>query len=370
MAYIHETPDWPHFRWNADAFEAALADVHVARGRLHGRLDALGLRGATDDHGAANVEADAIASAAIEGERLDPAEVRSSVARRLGLDTAGLPAPSRTVDGFVATLIDATRHANAPLDTERLHRWHHDLFPEGTHTIDAAHIGRWRPEAGDPMRVVSGPIGRERVHFVAPSASRIASEMHAFLAWFEGGAPPRDAVVRSGVAHLWFLTIHPYEDGNGRLARAIADLTIARGDARTDRAFSLSAQVAADRRAYYLALERQQSASLDITPWLSWWVACVGRAVAAAMTSLNNTVARAAAWAHLDRLGLNDRQRRVISRVLDGFQGNLTTAKYAAMARCSTDTALRDLQGLVAAGVVTPTGGRGRAAAYRITEPN
>lgn len=366
MAFIHEIPDWPRFRWNADGFEASLADVHVSRGRLHGRLDALGLRGTTGDRDAANVEADAIASSAIEGERLNPVDVRSSVARRLGLDTAGLPTPSRMVDGFVATLLDATHHAAEPLTAPRLHRWHAALFPEGAAGLDPAHVGKWRPALGDPMRVVSGPVGRERVHFVAPGAARVEAEMRAFLSWFEDDGPPRDAVVRSGVAHLWFLTIHPYEDGNGRLARAIADLTIARGDARTDRAFSLSAQISADRRAYYLALERQQSATLDITPWLSWWVACVGRAVAAAMTSLNDTIARAAAWARLETLGLNDRQRRVIGRVLDGFQGNLTTAKYAAMAHCSTDTALRDLQGLVAAGVVTTTGGRGRAAAYRL----
>lgn len=365
MAYIHEIPDWPRFRWDAGALEASLAAVHLARGRLYGRLDALGLGGG---HGrdAATLEADVIASAAIEGERLDRADVRSSVARRLGLDAAGLPVPTRAVDGFVEILLDATRHAGQPLTAARLHRWHASLFPDGTTGIDPSLIGRWRPEAGDPMRVVSGAVGRERVHFVAPAAARVGDGMRDFLKWFEGEEPPRDAILRSGVAHLWFLTVHPYEDGNGRLARAVADLAIARGDGRTDRAFSLSAQVAADRRDYYLALERQQSATLDVTSWLSWWVACVGRAVARALASFDATLARAAAWDRLAALGLNDRQRRVIGRLLDGFEGNLTTAKYAAMAHCSTDTALRDLQGLVASGVLAPTGGRGRAAAYRM----
>ena len=367
MAYIHELPGWPRFRWDTSALEANLAEVHRAYGRLFGRIDALGPR-TRDERSIDAYEADVVSSAAIEGDHLDRREVRSSLAGRLGYETAGLPVPSREVDGFVEILLDATRNAGLILSTNRLHGWHRQLFPAGRSGLDAVTAGDWRPPGSDPMRVVSGAIGRERIHFEAPEASRVPAEMDAFLEWVESPASlPRDPVLRAAVAHLWFLTIHAYEDGNGRIGRAVADLILARGDTRPGRAFSLSLQIASDRREYYRSLERQQSGTLDITSWIIWFVGCVSSAVARASATLEGVLERTAAWDSLAGSDLNARQRKVIGRLLEGFEGNLTTSKYAAMAQCSTDTALRDIQGLVSAGILAVNGGRGRSTGYRLS---
>lgn len=367
MTYIHELPGWPRFRWDASALEANLADVHRAYGRLLGRIDALGPR-TRDEQSIDAYEADVVSSAAIEGDHLDRREVRSSLAGRLGYETAGLSVPSREVDGFVEILVDATRNAGLILSTGRLHGWHRKLFPGGKSGLDSVTTVDWRPPGSDPMRVVSGAIGRERIHFEAPAASRVPAEMDAFLEWVESqGSLPRDPVLRAAVAHLWFLTIHPYEDGNGRIGRAIADLILARGDTRPGRAFSLSLQIASDRREYYRSLERQESATLDITPWIVWFVGCMTRAIARASAALDGVLERTAAWDSLAGADLNARQRKVIGRLLEGFEGNLTTAKYAAIAHCSPDTALRDIQSLVSAGILAGTGARGRGTGYRLT---
>ncbi len=367
MAYIHELAGWSQFRWDTSVLEANLADVHRAYGRLLGRIDVLGYR-TRDEHSIDAYEADVISSAAIEGDHLDRLEVRSSLAGRLGYETAGLPVPSREVDGFVGILLDATRNAGLSLSTGRLHGWYQQLFPAGRSGLDVVTTGDWRPPGSDPMRVVSGAIGRERIHFKAPAASRVPSEMDAFLEWIESPASlPRDPVLRAAVAHLWFITIHPYEDGNGGIGRAIADLVLARGDARPGRAFSLSLQIASDRREYYRSLERQQSGTLDLTPWIIWFVGCMTHAIARASATLDGVLERTAAWDSLAGADLNARQRKVIGQLLGVFEGNLTTAKYAALAQCSPDTALRDIQGLVGAGIVGMNGGRGRSTGYRLT---
>lgn len=364
--YIHQQPDWPSLRWDADALAVLLAETRHAQGRLLGRMDGLGLRlrGEAD---LAVMTDEVVKSSAIEGEVLDIRQVRSSLARRLGLDVVGIVPSPRAVDGIVEMMLDATRNSGQPLTSERLFGWHAALFPTGRSGMRRITVGAWRPADAGPMQVVSGPIGRERVHFEAPDAGRLAGEIVSFLEWFN--APlPMDPVVKAGVAHFRFVTIHPFEDGNGRIARAIADMALARADGRPERFYSMSAQIEAERRTYYQVLETSQRDGLDVTPWLRWFLECLGRALVRAEETLASVLRKAHVWQRIGTGPVNERQRKVINRLLDGFEGQLTSSKYAKLTACSTDTALRDIQALVAQGVLARNEGGGRSVSYRISE--
>lgn len=362
--YIHQHDGWPAFAWDADALATRLAAVRHKQGRLLGSMEALGF----DLRSEANLTSltrEVVGSSAIEGEMLDKSEVRSSIARRLGLGTAGLPTPGRDVEGVVEMMLDATRSFEAPLTAERLFAWHASLFPTGRSGMRPIVVGAWRPREGGPMRVVSGPFGRERVHFEAPSAERVDLEMGRFVDWFnkKDGVDP---VLRAGVAHLRFVTIHPFEDGNGRIARAIADMMLARADGTPDRFYSMSARIEAERKDYYLELESAQRGDLNITRWLDWFLGCLDRALDGAEQTLASVLYKARLWRHINGGPVNERQRRVVNRMLDDFQGFLTTSKYARIAKCSTDTALRDIRELLERDVLLRNPARGRSTSYRL----
>ena len=310
--------------------------------------------------------AEVVKSSAIEGEVLDVQEVRSSLARRLGIDVGGTGPVSRAVDGVVEMMLDATRKYEESLSEERLFGWHAALFPTARSGMIA--VGRWRSSEAGPMQVVSGPLGRERVHFEAPVAERIESEMKAFLAWFNA-EPDTDPVIKAALAHFWFITIHPLEDGNGRIARAIAEMALARSDGAAERFYSMSAQIEADRREYYEVLEHSQKGSLDVTKWLTWFVECLGRSIDRAQETLSAVLRKARVWQQVGTTPLNERQRQILNRLLDGFEGNLTTSKYAKLAHCSTDTALRDIRELLEVRLLLQNPGRGRSVSYRLAEP-
>jgi Fic family protein len=309
-----------------------------------------------------------VKSSAIEGKALEPDEVRSSIGRKLGLDVAGLPAAGRDVEGIVAMMLDATREFEAPLTKTRLFDWHASLFPTGRSGMTRITVGGWRTEESDPMQVRSGPSGRETVHFEAPAASRLESEMARFLKWFNGRAGS-DEILRAGIAHLWFVTIHPFEDGNGRMARAIADMALARADGTPNRFYSMSSQIEAERKAYYLELESAQRGDVDITRWLAWFLDCLGRALDLAENALAAVLHKARLWQRINLRPVNDRQRTVINRLLNDFEGFLSTSKYAKLAKCSADTALRDIRELLERGILVQNPGGGRSTSYRLADP-
>jgi Fic family protein len=365
--YLYQQPTWPHFTWQPAQLEAQLGAVRHQQGRVLGHMQALGFSAQAEAtwH---TLTLDVLKSSEIEGEVLPPEQVRSSLARRLGLPEAGLAPAERRVEGVVEMLLDATQGFAAPLTEERLFGWQAALFPTGRSGLQRIAVGQWRTGARGPMQVVSGPVGRERVHFEAPEASKVPAEMAAFLAWVNAPDAGLDPVLRAGVAHLWFVTIHPFEDGNGRLARALTDLLLARADATAQRFYSLSAQLRLERPAYYAHLEAAQKGPLDITGWLVWFLGCLGRALAATELTLAQVLAKARYWERHAALPLNARQRLLLNRLLDGFVGKLTSAKWAAIAKCSPDTALRDIQALLAQGVLVKEAAGGRSTSYRLAE--
>lgn len=366
MPYIHELPAWPRFTWDSAALVGPLAAVRHDQGRLLGRMGSLGFA-LRDEASLSALTADVVKSSAIEGESLDPAEVRSSIARRLGLEAAGLARASRAVEGIVEMMLDATQNFASPLTGERLFAWHASLFPTGRSGMQPIAVGRWRSEEAGLMDVVSGPIGKERVHFRAPVAERLPDEMSHFLEWFNASGS-LDPVLKAGLAHLWFVTIHPFEDGNGRLARAIGDLALARADGAPQRFYSLSAQIESQRKEYYAELERTQRGGLDITAWFVWFLECLAAAIAQSEERLSGVLRKGRLWDGLRETHVNDRQRLVLNRMLEDWEGFLTTSKYARLAKCSTDTALRDIQELVRLGALAPNPGKGRGASYRVAD--
>lgn len=312
---------------------------------------------------------DVIQSSEIEGENLDAAQVRSSIARRLGMEIGGLVATDRHVEGVVEMMLDATRRYDSPLDEQRLFAWHAALFPTGRSGMNKITVGAWRDDRTGPMQVTSGPVGREHVHFEAVPASRLGAEMPLFLAWFNA-KPEIDEVLKAALAHLWFVTVHPFEDGNGRIARAIADMALARSENSPQRFYSMSTQIRQERSAYYEILERTQSSSLEVTPWMEWFVNCLGRAIDGAQSMLAGVLAKARLWDRLQGVTLSSRQTSVLNRLLDGLEGKLTTSKYARLSRCSQDTALRDIQQLVERGVLIRGTEGGRSTSYSLaSEP-
>lgn len=366
MIFIHEWPEWPTFTWKADALASTLAAVRHKQGLLLGRMSSLGFE-LRAEASLTVLTSDVVKSSAIEGETLNPDEVRSSLARRLGLDAAGLPDASRHVEGVVEMMLDATQHFAHPLSGERLFGWHAALFPTGHSGLRRITVGAWRPQEAGPMQVVSGPIGRERVHYEAPRAELLEREMSEFLDWFN--APPSvDPVLKAAIAHFWFVTIHPFEDGNGRIARAIADMALARADGIQERFYSMSSQIEAERKDYYLRLESAQRSDLDITLWLEWFLGCLDRAIDEAEVTLSAVLYKAELWKRINLDPVNERQRSIINRMLDGFKGHMTTSKYAKLAKCSTDTALRDIRELVDRGILVQNPGGGRSTSYRLAE--
>lgn len=365
--WIHEHQNWPDFTWDAKVLASKLADIRYAQGRLLGRMEGLGFE-LKRETSLSMLTNDVVKSSAIEGENLNPEEVRSSIARRLGIDIAGLIPASRDVEGIVEMMLNATQQFSMPLTKDRLFDWHAALFPTGRSGIHKITVGGWRTIEAGPMQVVSGPVGKEEVHFEAPTAERLEKEMEAFFKWFSNDNDI-DLVVKAGIAHLWFVTIHPFADGNGRIARAISDMALARADGTQDRFYSLSSQIESEKKQYYNQLEAQQRASPDITQWLSWFLDCLRRAFSSTETILGNALFKAQLWDVINQKSVNDRQRLILNRMLeDGFEGFINTSKYAKLAKCSNDTALRDIQELKERGVFIQNPGGGRSTSYRLPD--
>lgn len=365
--YIHERKDWPEFHWNQAALTKRLAEVRHAQGRLLGRMEALGFS-LREEATLQTLTQDVVKTSEIEGEKLDAGQVRSSLARRMGLDIGALPPIDRNVEGIVEVMLDATRQHDESLTTERLFDWHAALFPTGRTGMRRITVGGWRTEKSGPMQVVSGPIGREKVHYEAPEADRLKKEMACFLKWCNA-APTVDPVIQSALAHFWFVTIHPFEDGNGRIARAIADLMLARSEKTGQRFYSMSAQIQRERKAYYDVLERCQKGTLDITEWIEWFLNCLQHAIAASEQTLEAVLVKAGFWKTHGGSAINERQRKVINRLLDGFEGKLTSSKWAKLTKCSQDTALRDINELVSRKVLVKDEAGGRSTGYTLRLP-
>jgi len=361
-SYIHNRPDWPRFHWNRESLAERLAVVHHEQGRLRGRMEALGFK-LRQEAILKTLTEDVVKSSEIEGEQLDAEQVRSSIARRLGMDIGGLKSVDGNVEGVVEMMLNATGHYEQPLTVERLFGWHGSLFPTGRSGMRRIRVGAWRDDSSGPMQVVSGPVGRERVHFEAPAAGRLEREMQVFLDWFNEKTES-DWVMKAGLAHLWFVTIHPFDDGNGRIARAIADMALARSEQSAQRFYSMSAQIRQEYATYYDILENTQKGEMDITPWMDWFLGCLGRAIDGAQAILAAVLSKARFWEIFADFPLNERQRLVLNRLLDGFEGKLTTSKWARLAKCSHDTALRDISALVERGILVRNPGGGRSTSY------
>jgi Fic family protein len=364
--YLWQAEDWPTWSYDLTALAGPLASVSHAQGMLMGRLADVGMALREQSNLAALTE-DVVKSSEIEGEHLDVQSVRSSIARRLGVDIGALAPVDRHVEGVVAMMIDATANAAATVTRERLFGWHAALFPTGYSGMNRIRTGDWRDDTGGPMQVVSGPIGRQRVHYEAPPADRLEAEMAHFLHWVNG-ASGEPAIIKAGIGHLWFVTLHPFDDGNGRIARALGDLLLARADGHQRRFYSLSAQIQRDRKAYYAILERTQKGRGDVTGWLGWFLDTLHRALGQAHLSLDAVLAKARFWQRLAGIPLNARQVDLLNRLIDGFDGKLTTSKWAAMAKCSPDTALRDITELLDHGILRKSAAGGRSTGYEVQQ--
>lgn len=393
-AYIWQADEWPNWRYDLAALAVPLAEVSRAQGLLLGRLADVGMA-LRDQASLSALTEDVVKTSEIEGEQLDVASVRSSIARRLGVDIGALAPVDRHVEGVVEMVLDATANCHAPVSRERLFGWHAALFPTGYSGLSKIIVGAWRDDASGPMQVVSGPLGRQRVHFEAPPADRLETETARFLDWLNGqtGEPP---LIKAGLAHLWFVTLHPFDDGNGRIARAVGDLLLARTDGSRNltnpgrfrpppegarpglgrpgagpwRFYSLSAQIQRERKAYYDILERTQKGTLAVNDWLAWFLDALRRAVDQAQHTLDAVLAKARFWQRFAGTPMNKRQVKLVNRMLDGFEGRLTTSKWAAIAKCSPDTALRDINELLAHGVLRKAAGGGRSTHYELNEPS
>ena len=362
--YIWELPDWPHFRWDAGRLAQPLAAAHLKQGRLLGQLERLGFALQVEAELQATTE-EAVKNAEIEGEILNRDSVRSSIARRLGVPDAAIGPVDQRAEGIVGMTLDATRNCAALLTRERLFAWQAALFPTGRSGLHAIKIGAWRDDAHGPMQVVSGPVGLEKVHYQAPPAERIEAEMQAFIGWFNQ-PPPIDGILHAAIAHLWFVTIHPFEDGNGRIARVIADMSLARSENSPQRFYSLSGQICRDRSSYYGSLERTQKGDLDITARLLWFVECFYKTIDEAERACASVLFKAEFWNRHALIPFNERQITVLNRFLDGFEGKLTARKWAMIARCSMATAQRDIKELIDRGVLTRNEGGSKNTSYSV----
>ena len=362
--FVWEQSDWPYWHFDASVLSTALAHVRHSQGRLLGRMEGLGF--ALRDQATLQVlTEDVLKTSEIEGQQLNHDAVRSSIARRLGVDIGALAPADRHVDGVVEMVLDATGGFANPLTRERLFGWHAALFPTGYGGLTQIRIGAWRDNAAGPMQVVSGPVGRQKVHYEAPPAARLEAEMKGFLSWFNS-EQNIDPALKAGLAHLWFVTIHPFDDGNGRIARAIGDMSLARSEKSAQRFYSLSAQIQRERKEYYDLLEQTRKGVLDATEWLTWFLACLGRAIDGADSILGRVIAKARFWERCAGLSLNERQIKLINRLLDEFEGKLTSSKWATIAKCSPDSALRDINDLIERGVLKKAEAGGRSTSYEL----
>ena len=364
--YIHELENWPHLRWDHSKLAQKLAAVRNRQGRLTGRMEELGVKLRSE----ANLEAlteEVTRSSEIEGEILNRDQVRSSIARRLGVDIGALTPSERNVEGIVEMVLDATQKYNDALTSKRLFGWHAALFPTGYSGMNKITVGAWRTDETGAMQVVSGPIGRERVHYEAPKAAALSNEMKAFVDWFNG-SQDIDPVIKAAIAHLWFVTIHPFENGNGRIARAVADMALARSEKSSQRFYSMSAQIRQERSAYYDILEATQKGDLDISEWLEWFLDCLDRAFDRAETILASVLRKARFWTMHASTTFNDRQRAMVDRLFDGFEGKLTSSKWAQLTKCSQDTALRDIDDLIVKRILAKEAAGGRSTSYLLVD--
>jgi Fic family protein len=370
MHYVHQLPKWPHFQWDYERLMPAIGKARHQQGLLLGGMLNLGFQFRQQTN-LENLAAEVIKSSAIEGTQFDPASVRSSIARHMGLPAEKESSSSRDVEGAVEMTLDATQQYGQPLTKDRLLGWQASLFPAGRSGIKRIAVGKWRTPDMDPMQVVSGPVDRDRirrkhVHFEAPAADRLPGEVDAFLKWFET-EDGTDAVLRAAIAHFWFVTIHPFEDGNGRVSRAIADMALARSERSAMRFYSMSAQIENEKKEYYRILETTQKGMLDITGWLEWFVGCFERSIIGAGGTLKRITAKAARWEQLNEMvEPNERQRKVLNALLDNGEDELSTSKYAKLAGASLDTALRDITQLIEAGVLESGASGGRSKKYRM----
>ncbi|HRY31798.1 MAG TPA: Fic family protein [Bacteroidales bacterium] len=361
-AYIHQIDQWPNFIWRLDEFVSLLSEVRNSQGRIMGRMESLGF----DLRNEATLETltlDVLKSTEIEGEYLNPVQVRSSIARRLGIDIAGSVESDRNVDGIVEMMLDATLHCFNPLTAERLFNWHAALFPTGRSGMNRITVGNWRNDPTGPMQVVSGAIGKEKVHFQAPDSTILESEMRRFLDWFNANIE-LDLVLKAAVAHLWFITVHPFEDGNGRIARALTDMLLAQSDRSTQRFYSMSAQIRVERKNYYEILERTQKGNLDITDWIIWFLRCLINALKSTDSILSRVLYKADFWNRHAKTALNDRQKKLLNKILDGFEGKLTSSKWAKISKCSKDAAIRDINDLIKKDILKKEEAGGRSTNY------
>jgi Fic family protein len=362
--YIWEQKNWPDLTWNTGRLATLLGQVSRDQGRLLGRMQGLGFELRREAQLSTLTE-DVVRSSEIEGEKLDSDQVRSSIARRLGMEVGGLVPTDRDVEGVVEMLLDATTNYMQPLTAHRLFDWHAALFPTGRSGLHKITVGNWRNDSGGPMQVVSGPIGRQKVHYEAPPAARVSKEMKRFLSWFQAPGDS-DPLFVAGLAHLWFVTIHPFDDGNGRIARAIADMALARSEGSTQRFYSMSAQIRRERSDYYIMLERTQKDGLDVTSWQEWFLSCLHRAIEGSQDTLNAVLTKARFWERFAQQSLNARQVKVLNRLLDDFEGKLTTSKWAKLTKSSQDTAYRDILDLVERGALRKDPGGGRSTSYSL----
>ncbi|MEI6090904.1 MAG: Fic family protein [bacterium] len=362
--YIYEHTEWPKFTWDNNTILPLLATVRNLQGKLIGKMENLGFD-LTNESNLETLTLDVVKSSEIEGESLDSEQVRSSIARRLGLDIPGLIESDRNVEGMVDMMMEAVQNYTKPLSAERLFDWHSALFPTGKSGMYRISVGDWRNDATGPMQVISGPIGKETVHFQAPDARLIPQQMEAFINWFNTN-DDLEPVIKAGLAHLWFVTIHPFDDGNGRIARALTDMLLARSDGSQQRFYSLSAQIRLERKGYYEILESVQNGDLDITKWLLWFLNCLLNAINSSDNILAKIFEKAQFWKQHSLTEINQRQRAIINKLLNGFEGNLTTSKWAKIAKCSQDTALRDIQDLISKNILRKTLAGGRSTNYEL----
>lgn len=366
--YIWQQDAWPRWTYAHERLTPLLAQVHRAQGLLLGRMHDMGL----EQRGLATLRVltdDVIKTSEIEGETLQPESVRSSIARRLGVDIGALALADRHVDGVVDMVLDATQQYAQPLTAQRLWSWHAALFPTGYSGLTPIRVGAWRDDAQGLMQVVSGPLHRQRVHYQAPPAETLDAEMAVFLDWFNA-ASQDDPLVKAGLAHLWFVTLHPMDDGNGRMARAVGDMALARAESTVQRYYSLSAQIQRERKDYYDQLERTQKGTLDVTDWLEWFLSCLLCAVQGAQDMLSAVLGKASFWRQWADTPMNERQIKLLNILLDGIDGKLTTSKWAAIAKCSQDTALRDIKELLECGVLVRSEASGRSTSYEVRPNN
>lgn len=364
--YIHQKENWPNFEWNSNSLIELISEVRNLQGKIVGKMEALGF----DLRNEAVLETltlDVIKSAEIEGEILDIAQVRSSLARRLGMEIENSVYSERNVDGVVDMLIDATHNYKKDLTKERLFSWHYALFPMGRSGLFEITVGNWREDTTGPMQVVSGAMGKEKVHFEAPNSELVSNEMEKFLEWFNSNKKI-EPVIKAGIAHLWFVTIHPFEDGNGRITRAITDMLLARSDGISQRYYSMSSQIRKERKSYYEILEKTQQGSLDITNWLNWFLNCLLNSLKSSETILTKVLYKHKFWNKYATEIQNERQKNMLNRLLDGFTGKLTTSKWAKINKCSQDTALRDIQFLIDKGILAKEKAGGRSTNYELIE--